>query len=177
MVTFHVINMHSSNNTFPILLKMPWLKMVDAIVDWRGAEPSITYGSKNNWVKIFIGSLGGWVRKEITSCLKDEGDDKNDDKNDKALVRMVHSADHGRIIDSGFGFLGPSFYHYGDNENYAQWLGKYLESEFDVKVTFHHACLNDEILSLMSEEYFLLKLCEVFTGEEWILRGIDTLDR
>ena len=39
--------------------------MADAIVDWGGAKPSITYGPKENIVKVYIGSLGRWVREEI----------------------------------------------------------------------------------------------------------------
>jgi hypothetical protein len=38
------------------------LRMSDVIVDWRGAKPSITYGLKDNRIKVSIGSLGGWVR-------------------------------------------------------------------------------------------------------------------
>ena len=48
LVTFHVINMHSNKETFPILLGRPWLRMADAIVNWGGAKPSITYGPKDN---------------------------------------------------------------------------------------------------------------------------------
>ena len=166
VVTFHVIKMHSSKDTFPILLGRPWLRMSDAIVDWRGFKPSITYGPKDNRVKVSIGSLGGWVKKEITSSSEDEGDDKNDDKNGETLVGVVHSSGHGTIIDSGSGGLGPSFYHYGDDGEYAQWLTDYSESEFDVMVMFHHACLSDERLSSRNGEYFLLEPCEMLTEEE-----------
>ena len=53
--------------------------------------------------------------KEIVSSLKDEGDDKNDVKNDETLVGVIYLNGHERIIDSGSGGLGLSFYHYGDN--------------------------------------------------------------
>ena len=46
IVTFHVIKMHSTKDTFPILLDRPWLRMANAIVDWGGVKPSITYGPK-----------------------------------------------------------------------------------------------------------------------------------
>ena len=42
IVTFHVIKMHSTKDTFPILLGRPWLRMADAVVDWGGDMPSIT---------------------------------------------------------------------------------------------------------------------------------------
>ena len=87
--------------------------MLDAIVDWGGVKPSITYGPKDNRVKVSIGSLGGWLRKEIASSLEDEGDDKKDDENDEALVGVVHSGGHGKIIDSRLDYLGPSLNHYG----------------------------------------------------------------
>ena len=59
VVTFHVIKMHSSNDTFPPLLKRPWLRMSNAIVDWEGVKPSITYGPEDNRFKIRIGTWGG----------------------------------------------------------------------------------------------------------------------
>ena len=58
VVTFHVIKMHSNKDAFPILLGRTWLRMADAIVDWGGAKPSITYDPKENRVKVSIGSLG-----------------------------------------------------------------------------------------------------------------------
>src|SRR5450631_4242228 len=71
VVTFHVIKMHSNKDTFPILLGRPWLRMADAIVDWGGAKPSITYGPKDNRVKVSIGSLGGWVRPRRVGIFVD----------------------------------------------------------------------------------------------------------
>ena len=142
VVIFHVTKMHSNKDTFPILLGRPWLRMSDAIVDLGDAKPSITYGPKDNRVKVSIGSLGGWVRKDFASSSEDEGEDKDNGKNDEALIGVVHSEGHEGFTDSGSGFLGPSFYHYGDNGDYVQW------SEFDVIVMSHHACLSDEILSL-----------------------------
>ena len=59
VVTFHVIKMHSSKDTFPPLLKRPWLRMSNAIVDWEGVKPSITYGPEDNRLKIRIGTWGG----------------------------------------------------------------------------------------------------------------------
>ena len=168
MVTFHVIKMNSNKDTFSILLGKPWLRMSDVIVDWGGSKPSITYGPKDNRVKVSIGSLGGWVRKKIASSLEDASDDKKDDENDEALVGVVHSGGHGKILDSGSGGLGPSFYHYGDDGEYAQWLREYPESEFDMMATSYHACLSDDILKARSEEYSLLEPCEVFIEEKWI---------
>ena len=83
--------MHSNKDTFSILLDRPWLKMSDAIVDGGGIKPFITYGLKDNRVKVSIGSLGGWVRKEITSFSEEEGNDEEKDKNGEALVGVVHS--------------------------------------------------------------------------------------
>ena len=166
VVTFHVIKMHCNNDTFSILLGRPWLRISDAIVDWGRVKSSITYGPNDNRVQVYIGSLDGWVRKEIASSSEDEGDDKDDDKNKEALVGVVHSGGHGRIMDSESGGLDPSFYHYGDNGEYAQWLRDYPESEFDVMVTSHHAGLSDDILSSRSEEYSLLEPCDVLTEEE-----------
>ena len=75
IVIFHVIKMHSDKDAFSILLGRPCLRMADVIVDWRGVKPSITYGPKENKVKVYIGSLGRWVRKEIIH-FSDEGEEK-----------------------------------------------------------------------------------------------------
>ena len=72
IVNFHVIKIHSHQDTFPILLGKPWLRMADAVVAWGGVKPSITYGPAGNMVKVAIVSLGRWVRKELTS-FSDEG--------------------------------------------------------------------------------------------------------
>ena len=62
VITFHIIKMYFNNDTFSILLGRPWLKLSDATVDWGGAKSSITYGPKDNKVKVSIGSLDGWIR-------------------------------------------------------------------------------------------------------------------
>ena len=62
IVTFHVIKMHVNNDVFPNFFGKPWLRMANAIVNWGGVKPSITYGPKDNKIKVSIGSLGGWVR-------------------------------------------------------------------------------------------------------------------
>ena len=72
--------MHSNMDAFPTLLARPWLRMADAIMDWEGAKPSITYGPKDIRVKVYIGSLGHWVKEEITPSL-DEGEGENEGKN------------------------------------------------------------------------------------------------
>ena len=167
VVIFHVIKMHSNKDIFPLLLGRPWLRMSDAIVDWRGVKPSITYSPEDNKVKVPIVSLGGWIRQEIASSLEDEDDAKDNGKKDDALVGVVHLGGHGRIIDTGSGSLGFSFYNYVDDGEYVHWLRDYPESEFDVMKTFHHAYLRDDIPSARSEEYYLLEPCEVLTEEEW----------
>ena len=104
------------------------------------------------------------MRKEIASFSEDEGESKDEGIGGSNSF----SGGYGRILDSGLGFLGPSFYHYGENVDYVQWSREYSKLKFDVMVTFHHACLNAEMLSLRSEEYSLLEPCEVLTKEEWI---------
>jgi hypothetical protein len=114
LVTFHVIKMHSNKDSFPILLGRPWLRMADAIVDWGGAKPSITYGPKDNRVKVSIGSLEGWMKKELYLPMEEEDLDKIKDEGGEALVGVVHPGSHNTITDSGSGSLGPRFYNYGD---------------------------------------------------------------
>jgi len=172
LVTFHVIKMHSNKDTFPILLGRPWLRMANAMVNWGGPKPSITYGPEGNRVIVSIGSLEGWMKKEMYLPLEKEIDDLNENEIGKALVGVVHPEGQRVVIDSGSGSLGPNFYNYGDNGDYSQWLREYPESEVDVMVTFHQVGLGSEFPSVSLGEGSLLEPCEVLTEEEWVSGGL-----
>ena len=75
-------------------------------------------------------------------------------------------------LDARLGHLGPSFYHWSDNGEYAQWLKEYPELVCDVMVTSHHELLKDDMDTSRTEEYKLLKPCEVLTEEEWLRGGL-----
>ena len=64
--------MYDNKDVFPILLGRPWLRMADVIVDRVGLKPSITYGPKDNRVKVSVRSLGGWVREEVEPISDDK---------------------------------------------------------------------------------------------------------
>ena len=52
-------------------------------MDWKGVKPSITYGPKENRVKVYIGSLGRWVREDIIPS-SDEGEEEvNEEKTER----------------------------------------------------------------------------------------------
>ena len=143
IVTFHVIKMHSDKDAFPILVDRPWLRMADAIVDWEGAKPSITYGPKENRVKVYIGSLGRWVRKEIISSL-DEGEEENEgEQKQETLVGAIHPVVQEAPPSIELVSLGPNLYHWSDDGEYAKWLKEYPDSVWDVMVIPHHECLRD----------------------------------
>ncbi|PTQ27291.1 hypothetical protein MARPO_0207s0002 [Marchantia polymorpha] len=137
IVTFHVIKMHSNSDTFPILLGRPWLRMANAIVDWGGLKPSITYGPQDNRVKVSIGSLGGKVTEdpELSSGKEEE---KNEAKCDDTLVGVVQSNERKNRLDVGSGSLDPSFYSRSDDGEFAQWLRDYPESGCDAMMISHH---------------------------------------
>ena len=59
VVSFHVIKMHSTKDTFLLLLGRPRLRMASAIVDWGGVKLSIIYGPEGNKNRVSIGSWGG----------------------------------------------------------------------------------------------------------------------
>ena len=172
VVTFHVIKMHSNKDTFPILLDKPWLRMADAIVDWGGAKPSITYGHKDNRVMVSIGSLDGWVKKEIATSSDEEKEDKEEDGKNETLVGVVQSGRQDTKTYIRLGHLGPSFYHWNDNGEYAQWLKDYSESVCDEMMISHHECLKDDKNRSNTEDYVLLEPCEVLTEEEWLQGGL-----
>ena len=61
VVTFYIVKRNSNKDTIPILLGRPWLRMSDTMLDWKEVKPFITYGLKDNKVKVSIGSLGDWI--------------------------------------------------------------------------------------------------------------------
>ena len=165
IITYHIIKMHDNKNVLPILLGRLWLRMANVIVDWEGVKPSITYGPKDNRVKVFIGSLGDWIREEVDKY-------KDDEKFDDTLVGVVQLNSEKSKIDSGSGFLGPSFYHQGDDGEFAHWLRQYSEFICDVMMTFHHQILRDDMSNSRREDYVSLESCDVHTEEEWVQRGL-----
>lgn len=146
--------------------------MADAIVDWGGAKPSITYGPKDNRVKESIGSLDHWVRKKIATSSDEEKKDNEEDRKNETLVRVVQSGGQDTKIDTRLGHRGPSFYHWSDNGEYAQCLKDYLESVCDVMMISHHEYLKDNKDRSNMKEYALLEPCEVLTEEEWLQGGL-----
>lgn len=112
------------------------------------------------------------MKKELYLPSEEEGENHVKDDIGEALVGVVHPEGRSTIMNSSSGGLGPRFYHYGDNGEYAQWVKKYPESEFDILATSHHPCLSDERLNSSSEDYLSLEPCEVLTEEEWILKGL-----
>jgi hypothetical protein len=104
------------------------------------------------------------MKKEMYLPFKEEGDGMNNDEIGEALVGVIHPDNQRINMDLGSGSLGPNFYHYGDNGNYAQWLREYPESEFDVMT--HQVGLGNEILSASLGECSLFEPCEVLTEEE-----------
>lgn len=65
VVTFYIIKMHTSKDSFPILLRWTWLRMANAVVNWKGIKPSITYGPDSNRLKVPIGYLAS---VEVKKC-------------------------------------------------------------------------------------------------------------
>ena len=106
--------MHSDKDAFSILLGRPWLRMADAIVDWGGVKPSITYGPKDDRVKVYIGSLGRWVREEITPSSDEEEEENEREQKQETLVGVVHSSRREALPTTELISLGPSFYHWSD---------------------------------------------------------------
>ena len=108
------------------------------------------------------------MREEITSSLDEEEEDKEEEKKSETSVGVVHSGGQRATIDVGLGSLGPSFYHWSDNGEYAQWLREYPDYVYDVMVTSHYKYLRDDMDGSRKEEYSLLEPCEVLTEEEWL---------
>ena len=154
-----MIKMHDNNHVFPILLGKPWLRMANAIVDWEGLKPSITYGLKDNRVKVSIWSLGGWVREEVDPTSDDKENGKDEERFDDTLVGVVQLDSEKSKMYSSSGFLGPSFYNQEDSGKFAHWLRQYPISIGDVIMMSHRDILRDDISRLKRENYLSLKPC------------------
>lgn len=53
-MTFQVLRMHTSKNSFPLLLGRPWLRAANATVNWGGNKPYIIYGLEVNPTKVYF---------------------------------------------------------------------------------------------------------------------------
>ena len=171
-VTFHVIRMHSHKDAFLILLGMLWLRMANAIADWGNAEPSITYGPKENRAKVPIGPMASLTMGEITTYSDEEVEENQEEVKNEKLVGVVRLGEERVTMDSRLSNLGPSLYHLSDNGEYARWLKDYPDSICDVMVTSHLECLKEGRNVLRKEERSLLEPCEVLTEEDWLHGGL-----
>ena len=118
IVILHVIKMHNNKDNFPILLRKPWLRMANTIVDWGGIKASMTSGPKDNRVKVSIGSSSGWIREEVDQSSEKE-EYKDGEKFDDSLVGVVQLNSEKSRINSWLCFLGPSFYNQTDDGEFA----------------------------------------------------------
>ena len=132
IVTFHVIRMHSTKNAYPMLLGRPWLRMANAVVEWEGPQPSITYGPKDNRARVPIESASS-LRARIEQ--NEDGDTKEEEGED-AEWRLVGHAQPSKESVPMTGLelhdLGPNLYHWSDNGEYGQWLKEHPDSSSDV---------------------------------------------
>ena len=102
--------------------------MANAIVDWGGVKPSITYGPKGNRSRVSIGSWDGWVRKELTYSADEGEDDKEEKKDDEALVRAFHSEGYDKYnhckvnCGSPIWRLNTEIWKYGSVFPYLPWF-------------------------------------------------------
>ncbi|BFI32702.1 hypothetical protein MPTK2_3g07970 [Marchantia polymorpha subsp. ruderalis] len=168
IVTFHVIRMHSTKDTFPILLGRPWLRMADAIVDWGGSKPSITYGPRENRAKVPIGSLTG---AEVVTSSDEQPKGKKKVENNDTLVGVVNSGCKETTVNGRLSHLGPGFYNWERDDEYNRWLKEYPDSGCDI-LMISHCEYKDDRDCLSKDSWSLLEPCEVLTEEEWIQGGL-----
>jgi hypothetical protein len=168
IVTFHVIRMHSSKDSFSMLLGRPWLRMANAVVEWGGSKPSITYGPEENRTRVLI---------EPVSSLrvgKDPyvGDETSEDEREEDKERLVGHAQPSKEDTPLMGIelhsLGPNLYHWVDDGEYGKWLKEHPDSSSDVMATSYVSKVEWE----RSEARAQLEPCEVLTEEEWLQGGI-----
>ena len=64
-------------------------------VHWGGAEPSITYGPKENCAKVPIRSMASFTMEEITTSLDEEDEENEKEAKNEKLVGIVQSGREG----------------------------------------------------------------------------------
>lgn len=158
LVTFHVIRMHTSKESFPLLLGRPWLRMANATIMWGGDKPSIVYGPCENPTKVRIKPLIGL-----------EVNDTADAQEDKTLTKvdgMSFEAEH-RPLQC----LGPNLYNWSDNGEFTTWLQDNPDScpELEMGLFFIGVEMDDGLTPLVEIDARRIEVCdeeEVATMEE-----------
>lgn len=111
MATFHVIKIHTSEDSFPNLLGQPWFRMADVVVDWGEIKPSITYNHEGTRVKVSIGS-STIEEVEKGSISNSEEDECYKEMEDRKLVKNAQAKKGKATVGTNkLGGLGPSLYH------------------------------------------------------------------
>lgn len=128
-LTIHVIQTHSSRESFPLLLGRPWLRAAEAVVSWGGDKPHISFGPAHNRTKVKIRSS----QAQFTIESSDSSDIET-----LEVPHDLHQLDSREKLgvpdpivggESYIRCLGPSLYHWQGDEEFAQWLERHPHTD------------------------------------------------
>jgi hypothetical protein len=146
-LTFHVIQMYSNKGSFPLLLGRPWLTAASAKVDWGGNKPHIVYGPSDNLTKVRIQPSRMDHNSESLHSSDDEMPIPLTKQKTKKQVRFEtpESSSKANRIDvnrRALGCMGPGFYDWQDDGQFAQWLVNHPYSDVESSSYYIEASLS-----------------------------------
>ena len=131
-LTIHVIQIHSSKESFPLLLGRPWLRAAEAVVSWGGEKPHISFGPAHNRTKVKIRASQAQFTIESSDssdieALEFPHDLHQLDSREKSIVPK--SPNDGK---PSIRCLEPSLYHWQGDKEFDQWLERHFHSDLEV---------------------------------------------
>ncbi len=166
-LTIHVIQTHAVKDSFPLLLGRPWLRASEAVVNWGGHKPHISFGPAHNRTKVKIRAAQPKFTIESSDSSEDEVLEASCDLHQLDVnVHSVLPRPQGGL-ESTISCLGPNLYHWEDDGEFAQWLTQHPHTEPDSYESVNFV----EGLALFSEEEIDPCLLEV--SEESFTVNID----
>ena len=146
------------------------IRMANAVVDWGGAKPSITYGPMRNWAWVRRGSIDSVEVEGTPSFFIRRRRGKRWNRG-KWETRGIHTVEQkeGHHQTWGLDNLGPSLYHWTYDGAYAKLLKKHLDSICDVMVILHVGHIGLERREgKRKKKSQLLEPCEINSNEDWL---------
>ena len=131
-LTIHVIQIHSSRESFPLLLGRPWLRAAEAVVSWGGEKPHISFGPAHNRTKVKIRASQSQFTIVSEDSSNSEAFEASHDLHQLDCKDEVVVQPSIKDEESSFRCLGPSLYHWEADEEFTQWLEKHPHSDSDM---------------------------------------------
>jgi len=125
-LTIHVIQTHALKDSFPLLLGRPWLRASEAVVNWGGDKPHISFGPSHNRSRVRIQT----VQPKFTIESSDSSENETLEASHQfdANVHKVMPSSKS-VLEPSIHCLGPSLYHWHDDGDFAKWLEQHPNTD------------------------------------------------